>query len=222
MLSASSFMQVTSPRAVDAGRPQGLVARRVASNAKMTVSLRPIERVLVDIDDHEVGPGAAEVTGDLAADAAVAAEDEMPIQAIDSLLHAPPLPGASEVALEDILHDRREGVEGPADTREDQADGEQPTDRRERVDLAEADRRDRGDGHVQGIEHRPALDPDVAGRPHRQHQHQDHDRSPKLAQLAHGAILDRMGLGGMSYDWVLSWIGAGAGERRFSSRLARM
>jgi hypothetical protein len=57
-----------------------------------------------------------------------------------------------EVSLDHRLHDHAEGVEGGADTEQDEHDREDLPARVQRLDLAEADRRDGGDRLVDGLE----------------------------------------------------------------------
>ena len=82
-------------------------------------------------------------------------------------VHAPPSQVGTEVAFDETLEHRAEGVERGSDPDEDQGDGEDLAGRVEWSDLAETDRRHGGDRLVEGVE-KPEAEHHVAGGADRQ------------------------------------------------------
>ena len=80
----------------------------------------------------------------------------MVAQPIDALVHPSPLHDRSEVALDDQLQPDRQCVQRRAHAGQDQDDREHLTRAVQRLDLPEADRRDRGDRLVGGVQHAEA------------------------------------------------------------------
>ena len=92
------------------GAREILVLGRVALDQEVAVLLRGRDRVLAEVEDDVRHAGSAELLGDLAADAAVPADDEVVVQALDRPL--PPSFGqdAGEDAAGDRLDDNGTGV----------------------------------------------------------------------------------------------------------------
>ena len=129
-------------RALDADALQHVLAAGVGLHA---------ERAVLDRRLHALGSrsmttyGIAlppELPGDDAADAAVAADDEVILDRFEHTFVPAPLQALGQPALDDDRREQGEGVERRADAAEQQHDGEHLAGARQVVDLPVADRRD--------------------------------------------------------------------------------
>ena len=172
--------------AVDPGRAQRLVERGVADDRRQG---DPLETLTVEVDDHDVATAPVEVVGDGAADPAPAAHDDVAVEVSDLAVHSPPPDVVGEPPLGDQLDAQREGIQHGTDAGDDDGDREHLLGGAELADLAEAHRRDRRDGLVEGVEEREAEQPvphradreDRADDPERQAQpgrRRPHDSDP--------------------------------------------
>ena len=103
-------------------------------------------------------PLPLELLGDDAADAAVAADDEMIADRLEHTFVPAALQPLGQAAFDDDRGEQREGVERRADAAEQQHDREGLAGPRQVVDFLVAHRRHRDDGHVERIPRRPAFD----------------------------------------------------------------
>ncbi len=80
-------------RAMPARLKRG-VCGRVADQEKSTRVAGGLERALLAIDHHDRNSAAEEIRADVLADVAVAADDDVLLERLDSLAHAPRPPEA--------------------------------------------------------------------------------------------------------------------------------
>ena len=119
------------------------------------------------VDHHHVLAVVAELSRDGRAHPAVSAQDEVPAQRLDRPCHPSRLPfSAGGPEDQRFRHHADEAEEEPhAHDREEH--GPHVSGRAERAYLAEPDRGDRDDGHVERVEQRPPLDRHEACRAER-------------------------------------------------------
>ncbi len=123
--------------------------------------------LLVVLDDHERNLTGFEVVDDSGPRASKPADDAVIFQAFDRLVQSAPPYIAGEGTVEEERSQYRSAVGQKSDTQHDENRSEDLSDRAQRMDLAEPDRRQCDDGHVEGLVQRPALDDGVADRPER-------------------------------------------------------
>ena len=181
-------------RAVDPEALEDLFPARVGLDGQHAGGDHLVHALGVAIDDDERHALAAQFLGDGAADAAVAAEDEVVPQFVDHATDPPLFEAEVEAALDDEGGQQGERVERGADASDEEHDREGLAGPRQRVHLAIADGRDRDHGHVEAVPDRPAFDGHVAGRPADQHQPQQADGQawpgqppPRGARRANGS-----------------------------------
>src|SRR5262249_50253389 len=102
--------------------------------------------------------------GDVTARLAGAAHDDVIPPGGNASFHLAFLPQVRQVAFDPERGDGAEAIEDGAEAGHDEYEREGPARRRERMDLAVADRRDGRDRHVEGVEGAPAFDRHVPER----------------------------------------------------------
>jgi len=160
--------------AVDPGRRQNVVVGDVADHVQLVDARQP-GGVTIHCDDRQAG--APQVLPAGGSDPAPSAHDDVPARPADRAVHALPPQVGTEVALDETLQHRAEGVERGSDPDEDQGDGEDLAGRAEWSDLAKTDRRHRGDRLVDGVENTEA-EHHVAGGADRQDDGERRHRIP--------------------------------------------
>jgi hypothetical protein len=164
------------------------------------------QAVGVAVDHHHVGAPGGDEGGDAAPDAPVAADDHVPGPVGDAPFHPPPPQELPELPVDHGLDETAQDVDRRAHAPEDQHHREQSLPGGHGLDLAEADRRDRGDGLVERV-HRREAEERVADRPRRRHEREGGQPEPGPAQGVHrrhpaargGAVDD--GQGPPSANW---------------------
>jgi hypothetical protein len=164
------------------------------------------QAVGVAVDHHHVGAPGGDEGGDAAPDAPVAADDHVPGPVGDAPFHPPPPQELPELPVDHGLDETAQDVDRRAHAPEDQHHREQSLPGGHGLDLAEADRRDRGDGLVERV-HRREAEEQVADRPRRRHEREGGQPEPGPAQGVHrrhpaargGAVDD--GQGPPSANW---------------------
>src|SRR4029079_16887291 len=114
-----------------------------------------VHQVRIALDDDKGNALLVQVVGDDPSDAAVAADDEVVANVIEHAYEAAFLEAAVESALDDRRGEQCGRVKGRADAAEDQDDGEDLADARQRVDFAKANGSHRGHRHVERVPRAP-------------------------------------------------------------------
>ncbi len=143
---------------LDTGQLEDVVPGGVAVEIDIVGLFQQADALRPVIDDDKGCVLFLEGAGNLLADPSVAAENEMPLQAFDFILHLTPLPYGADITLDDVAHDAAQGIEGPTHAAEHEEDAEDTPAVAELVHLPVADGGDGGDRHVDGVEEIPALD----------------------------------------------------------------
>ena len=159
-------------RALDARCLERFEVGRVAGDDCRTLARRFGQRRFVAVDDDVRHALLGELLGDRPSDAAVAAQDQMVLHPTDAPPHALALEHLAEMSLDDVCHQRQHGIGEDAEADRDDPDRPPFAGPVERCRLSVADRRDRGDGHVERVEPRPVLEHDVSRRARADYQHE--------------------------------------------------
>ncbi len=141
----------------DPGGDQGGLGGGVAVDAQIALRARLLGAGLVVFENDEPGAARAQRLRERRAEAAEAADDDVPLELVDLIVHALEPHDLVDLAEGDELH-QRAGEEDDAGAAEhDQRDGDDVQRRRvDRADFAETHRVDRDDHHVEGIAEAPA------------------------------------------------------------------
>jgi hypothetical protein len=154
-LSAYGEITRSAPARRTSGSPcpeQDVVTRRVAFDDEISGFCSARERLRVVLDHDERYAALHELTGDLLADAAEAAEHGVAVELVDAGLHARYSKCCAEVTLNHQRDERRQKIDRRADAEKHEKDREDPALGVERPHFAVADGRNGGNGHVQRVE----------------------------------------------------------------------
>jgi hypothetical protein len=161
---------------LDPGGPQDGVARGVPVHGEVSGSACGRTGLRVQVDHHHHDACMGEVRGDLLARAAIARNDHVPLQRLQTLLLARRLELALQVAGESVPRSLPERPRRDAHAHANQGHREEASYGAQGVDLSVADGRERDGDHPRGVQPVPALEETVAQRPHHRHAPQREDR----------------------------------------------
>ena len=170
---------------IDACGRENLVVGDVPEHGRIPHVLQPGR---VAVDDHDLLSGADEVVRARHTDAAPPADDGVTGHPADRFVHPSPSHVLAKLALDQRLEQDTERVQRCPDAGQDEGDREHLADRGQRLDLAEADRRDGGDRLVERVED-AETEHDVPDRSDDEHRAEGEQRQPDPTQLAHPLIL---------------------------------
>ncbi len=110
--------------ALDAGFEEGSVGGGVAFQQQVVPLAGSLQGLGVGLDDDERRAPSLELTGDLLAHAAEAAQDVMVAQSLDLSLHSAHPQQTLQLAFHGYLHHRRQDVQDNQDAQDDDSDRE--------------------------------------------------------------------------------------------------
>src|SRR6185436_4511728 len=145
-------------RAIDADALQHFLAAGVRLDAERALFERRVQPFGTALDDDIGDALAAELVGDYAADAAVAADDEVILDGFEHAFLPPPLQPLGKAAFHDYRGQQREGIQRRADAGHQHEHRPGLADARQRMDLTVTDRGHRDDRHVERVPEAPAFD----------------------------------------------------------------
>src|SRR5262245_53006939 len=189
------------PRPAHAGAVEDVVVGRVAEDGR---ERRGLQAGRIVVDDDRLRAHGSEVPRDRASDPAPAADDDVVTHACDLALHSAPPEHLWELALDQRLDNHAERIESGPDAEDDQDDREHLARARERLDLAEPDGRDRGDGLVQRVEDTEA-EHDVSDRPRDRDRGEDREGDREAPPIGHDHPPQRYARGWNAHVRSAAW-----------------
>ena len=176
-------------RPLDARVDERLVVRRAPLDEAHADVARLLGVLGALVDDDVALTGRAQVAGDLAADAAEAADDHVVGEGVDGSLLAALVEEGAQAPRDEELHQRHQGVEQRTDAEDDEDDPRDLAPDRLRA-VAGALRRDRVERPEEAVPRAHALERDVrdraAGEQHDEREHDEREAAEEGAQVGLG------------------------------------